>query len=189
MKYIKQERPGENTWIIWRKFLGTICRNENEHTIYNTKETKEERTKHSIGTKITKYWSGVPYIGQMISSISKYYKVQYEDGDEEELNHGEVDKYMKKNCGEGRMTGDIGKRMRLRIKLGDWNIQANESERLWPFYFSCAEQTLYRSYIERNGIDKEASTMTATVEKKRIHMIMHRQKPSIICLLMQYRQM
>jgi hypothetical protein len=74
--------------------------------------------------------------------------VQYEDGDEEELNHGEINKYMKKNSGEGRMTGEIGKRMRLRIKLGDWNIQANDSERLWPFYFSCAEQTLYRSYRE-----------------------------------------
>jgi hypothetical protein len=89
------------------------------------------------------------YIGTVISNIAQYYKVQYEDGDEEELNHGEVNKYMKKNCGEGRMTREIGKRMRLRIKLGDWNIQANESERLWPFYYSCKKDILYRSYREK----------------------------------------
>jgi hypothetical protein len=99
-----------------------------------------------LGTKITKYWSGVPYIGTIISSISKYYKVQYEDGDEEELNHGEVEKYKKKNRGEGRMTREVGQRMRLRIKLGDWNKTANDSDRLWPFYFSRTTQKLYRSY-------------------------------------------
>jgi hypothetical protein len=75
--------------------------------------------------------------------------VQYEDGDEEELNHGEVTKYMKKNCGEGRMTREIGKRMGLIIKLGDWNIPANESERMWPFYYSCTKDILYRSYREK----------------------------------------
>jgi hypothetical protein len=146
LEEIKQERPSGNSWTIWRKFLNTICMNDNENTIYNIKEMKGERIKHSIGTKITKYWSGVPYIGKVISSIEKYYRVQYEDGDEEELNHGEVTKYMRKNSGEGRMTGEIGTRMRLRIKLGNWNIPANESERLWPFYFSRTAQTLYRSY-------------------------------------------
>jgi ribonuclease HI len=38
--------------------------------------------------------------------------------------------------------------MRLRIKLGDWNKTANESDRLWPFYFSRTKDTLYRSYRE-----------------------------------------
>jgi hypothetical protein len=149
LEEIRQERPSGNSWAVWRKFLRTICKKENENIIdNNTKEMKGERTKHSIGTKITKYWSGVPYIGKIISSITKYYKVQYEDGDEEELNHGEVTKYMKKNSGEGRTTGEIGQRMRLRIKLGDWNKTANESDRLWPFYFSNSEQSLYRSYRE-----------------------------------------
>jgi hypothetical protein len=101
-----------------------------------------------MGTKITKYWSGVPYIGTVIRFIGKYYKIRYDDSDEEELNHTEVDKYMKKNRGEGRMTREVGQRMRLRIKLGDWNIKANESGRLWPFYYSCAEDKLYRSYRE-----------------------------------------
>jgi hypothetical protein len=148
LEEIKQERPSGNSWTIWRKFLSTICRNDGDNTIYNIKEKEGEKIKHSIGTKITKYWSGVPYIGRVISSISQYYKVQYEDGDEEELNHGEVNKYMKKNRGEGRTTREIGQRMRLRIKLGDWNIPANESDRLWPFYFSRTEQKLYRSYRE-----------------------------------------
>jgi hypothetical protein len=36
--------------------------------------------------------------------------------------------------------------MRLKEKLGDWNILANESERLWPFYYSKKNDVLYRSY-------------------------------------------
>jgi hypothetical protein len=148
LEEIKQERPSGNLWTVWRKFLSTICRNKKEDTIYNEK-SKGDRIKRRIGTKITKYWSGIPYIGKVISSIAQYYKVQYEDGDEEELNHGEVTKYMKKNCGEGRMTREIGKRMGLIIKLGDWNIPANESERMWPFYYSCTKDILYRSYREK----------------------------------------
>jgi hypothetical protein len=38
--------------------------------------------------------------------------------------------------------------MRLRIPLGDWNILANESERMWPFYYSHKTDNLYRSYRE-----------------------------------------
>jgi hypothetical protein len=153
LEEIKQERPGESTWATWRKFLNTICKdNHDNHKDNNNanKNGKEEKKtiKHSMGTKITKYWSGVPYIGTVIRFIGKYYKIQYDDSDEEELNHTEVDKYMKKNRGEGRMTREVGQRMRLRIKLGDWNIKANESDRLWPFYFSRSEQTLYRSYRE-----------------------------------------
>jgi hypothetical protein len=44
--------------------------------------------------------------------------------------------------------------MRLRIPLGDWNILANELERMWPFYYSHDTNTLNRSYREewhRNG--------------------------------------
>jgi hypothetical protein len=150
LEEIKQERPNGNSWAVWRKFLSTLCKNEMENTIYNNKkEKKGDRIRHSIGTEITKYWRGIPYIGKVISSIDKYYKVLYEDSDEEELNHGEVNKYMKKNRGEGRMTGEVGQRMRLRIKLGDWNIKANESDRLWPFYFSRTKDTLYRSYREK----------------------------------------
>jgi hypothetical protein len=149
LEEIKQERPSGNSWTVWRKFLSTICKNEIEITTHNnTNKQKEERIKHSIGTKITKYWKGVPYIGTITSNIAQYYKVNYEDGDEEELNHGEVNKYMKRNRGEGRATGEIGQRMRLRIKLGDWNKTANNSDRLWPFYYSCKEDKLYRSYRE-----------------------------------------
>jgi hypothetical protein len=61
---------------------------------------------------------------------------------------------MEKNRGEGRMTREIGNRMRLRRPLGEWNILANESERMWPFYYSHETDTLYRSYREewhKNG--------------------------------------
>ena len=44
------------------------------------------------------------------------------------------------------MTREIGKRMRLQIPLGDWNILANKSERMWPFYYADSTDILYRSY-------------------------------------------
>ena len=86
----------------------------------------------------------------------------HEDNNEEELNHTEVGRYMKKNRGEGRMTGEIGQRMRLRKPLGDWNILSNKSERLWPFYTIQTKQTLYTGVIERNGTRMENSIMTVT---------------------------
>mgnify|MGYP002632820832 CR=1 FL=1 len=46
------------------------------------------------------------------------------------------------------MIKEIGTRMRLKEKLGDWNKTATESERLWPFYYSDEKDTLYRSYRE-----------------------------------------
>ena len=52
------------------------------------------------------------------------------------------------------MTGEIGQQMRLMKPLGDWLILANDSERLWPFYYSEDTDILYRSYRknwEENG--------------------------------------
>jgi hypothetical protein len=63
-------------------------------------------------------------------NTGKYYKIRYKDNDEEELNHSEVRKHANKNSGEGRTISEVGQRLRLRIPLGDWNILANESERL-----------------------------------------------------------
>ena len=145
---IRQERPGEISWSVWRKFLRTICKhNKKQDESNNTKEKSNEiEGKHAIGTIITKYWGGIPYIGTIIEYNEKYYKIRYEDNDEEELNHREVTKYMNKNRGEGRLTREIGTRMRLQIPLGDWTITANESERMWPFYYSHNTDTLYRSY-------------------------------------------
>jgi len=137
---IRQERPGEMTWTIWRKFLRTLCKEDNS----NIKETTNE--KHPIGTRITKYWDGKPYQGTVTNNEEKYYKIKYDDNDEEELNHKEVTNYMGKNRGDGRTMKEIGNRMRLKETLGDWNIKANDSERLWPFYYSNKNDVLYRSY-------------------------------------------
>jgi hypothetical protein len=152
---IRQERPGGSTLTIWTRFLNTICKNDNESKKGNNnndndknREKEEENGKFSIGTIITKYWNGVPYTGTVIDHTEKYYKIRYNDNDKEELNHTEVQKYKKKNRGEGRMTGEIGQRMRLRRPLGEWTILANESERMWPFYYSHDTDTLYRSYRE-----------------------------------------
>jgi hypothetical protein len=51
---------------------------------------KETDEKHSIGTIITTYWEGISYIGTVIGNNGKYYKIRYEDNDEEELNNREV---------------------------------------------------------------------------------------------------
>jgi hypothetical protein len=56
-------------------------------------ETEEEtKNKFSIGTIITKYWGGIPYIGTVTRNTGQYYKIRYEDNNEEELNHSEVRK-------------------------------------------------------------------------------------------------
>jgi hypothetical protein len=89
-----------------------------------------------------------PTIFTVPEGPGKYYRMKYEGNDQEELNHTEVGKYKKKNRREGRMTREVGQRMRLRIKLGGWNIPANESERMWPFYYSHTTDILYRSYRE-----------------------------------------
>jgi len=148
LEEIRQERPGGNTWTIWRKFLATLCTETNEDKTRKTTGdcSNNGDQRFSIGTTITKYWSRVAYKGTVIGNTGKYYKIRYEDNDEEELNHNEVKRYMEKNTGEGRMTREIGNRMRLRRPLGEWNILANESERMWPFYYSHESDTLYRSY-------------------------------------------
>jgi hypothetical protein len=137
---IRQERPGETAWTVWRKFLHTICKEE--------KDTNKTTTygKHSIGTRLTKYWDDKPYTGTVISNTDTYYKIKYDNNDEEEMNHTEVTKHIRIHRGDGRMTREIGTRKRLQEKLGDWNISANASERLWPFYYSNRKDTLYRSY-------------------------------------------
>jgi hypothetical protein len=130
LEEIRQERPGGNTWTIWRRFLDTLCTETNENRFRNNKRDYSNNSDHkfSNGTMITKYWSGVPYKGTIIGNTRKYYKIRYEDNDEEELNHIEVKRYMEKNRGEGRMTREIGTRMRLMRPLGEWNVTANESE-------------------------------------------------------------
>jgi hypothetical protein len=152
LEEIRQERPSGNTWTIWRRFLDTLCNdaNGNKPTNNNQQVSISNKFRFSIRTTITKYWRGVPYLGTITRNTDKYYRIQYEDNDEEELNHTKVEKYMEKNTGEGRMTREVGQRMRLIKPLDDWNILANESERTWPFYYSHnTDITLYMSYREK----------------------------------------
>jgi hypothetical protein len=110
---------------------------------------------HSIVTHVLRlqrvgldHVSGIPYTGTVINNTVKYYRIRYEDNDDEELNHIEVERYMKKNRGDGTTTIDVGQQMRLRVRLGEWNTTAKESERIWPFYYSINKDNLYRSYRE-----------------------------------------
>ena len=82
---IKQQRPNEISWGVWRRFLKTLCDLE-VHPMYSTCSIGIDRVK------------------------------------------------------------DIGNRLRLRFPLGNWQVKANDSERLWPFYYSHSNNVLYKSY-------------------------------------------
>jgi hypothetical protein len=117
---IRQDRPSKNNWSMWRKFLRTLCTQDKKVDNKGSNSTIDTKTRqHKIGTKITKYWNGIPYKETVTNNNGKYYKIQYEDNDEEELNHGEVTKYNEKNRGEERTTSEMGIRMRLRKPLGE----------------------------------------------------------------------
>jgi hypothetical protein len=49
---------------------------------------------YNVGTSLIKYWEGIPYTGKITSNTGQYYKVKYDDNDEEELTHREVTKYV-----------------------------------------------------------------------------------------------
>ena len=57
---------------------------------------KAKLSLYAIGTKIIKPFDGEPYKGEVISydTKSKFYQVQYEDGDGEELDSNEVKSYL-----------------------------------------------------------------------------------------------
>jgi hypothetical protein len=189
---IRQEQTIGTSWTIWRRFLGTICKqgqtlNGNPNENNNGEDEDEDKDKFSIGTKITKNWSGIPYIGSVTENTGKYYKIRYEDNDEEELNHTEVEKYRKKNRGEGRMISEIGQRMQIRKRLGDWNKTAASSERIWQFYFRSIKKN-YTEVTEKNGTEKSKVNTTAILELNTIHTSTHPQKTPNQCLMMQYQQ-
>jgi len=54
---------------------------------------------------------------------------------------------MYESCTGGKeQVQAIGTRMRLAVSLGNWHVRANDSERLWPFYYSHSNNILYRSF-------------------------------------------
>jgi hypothetical protein len=95
---IRQERPGETAWTVWRKFLHTICKEEKDTNKNTTNGT------HPVGTRLTKYRDGKPYLGTVVNNTDTYYKIKYDDNDEEEMNHTEVTKHIRINRGDVRMT-------------------------------------------------------------------------------------
>jgi hypothetical protein len=73
---IRQVRPSETTWSLWRKFLLTLCTQDtNIDNKRNNNATDKNTGQHSIGTKITKYWNGLPYNSTVTKNNGKYYKI------------------------------------------------------------------------------------------------------------------
>lgn len=54
----------------------------------------EVRGRYDVGTTLTKSWDGIPYTGKIISDNGRWYKIKYDDDDEEQLTHREVTKYV-----------------------------------------------------------------------------------------------
>ena len=55
----------------------------------------EARSRYKVGTIISKKWDGVPYEGTIVKPFDgRHYHVLYEDGDEEDLSHREITKYL-----------------------------------------------------------------------------------------------
>ena len=54
----------------------------------------EVRERYDVGTSLVKHFDGIPFTGKITSNSGRYYKVRYDDGDEEELNHREVTKHI-----------------------------------------------------------------------------------------------
>ena len=55
----------------------------------------EARGRYKVGTIISKKFDGIAYKGKIIKPYDgRYYKIEYDDGDEEERTHSEVKKYL-----------------------------------------------------------------------------------------------
>ena len=70
----------------------------------NTQQTMLVTERFGIGTEIIKgFEEGTLYEGKVVGYRDIYYQIRYEDDDEEELEHGQVYKYLK-----ARATKEIG---------------------------------------------------------------------------------
>ena len=57
----------------------------------------EARGRYNVGTIISKKFEGISYQGQIIKPYDgRYYRIEYEDGDEEDMTHSEIKKYLPK---------------------------------------------------------------------------------------------
>ena len=55
----------------------------------------EARGRYKVGTIISKKFDGISYQGKIIKPYDgRYYRIEYEDGDEEDMTHSEVRKYL-----------------------------------------------------------------------------------------------
>ena len=57
---------------------------------------KEVQSEYSIRTKITKIFDGIDYDGKIVKDSGRYYHVEYEDGDEEDMTHTKITKCIPK---------------------------------------------------------------------------------------------
>ena len=55
----------------------------------------EARGRYKVGTIISKKFDGIAYKGKIIKPFDgQYYKIEYEDGNEEEMTHTQVHKHL-----------------------------------------------------------------------------------------------
>ena len=77
----------------------------------------EVQSRYSIGTKISKAFDGIEYSGKIIRDNGRYYQVEYEDGDEEDMTHTDIRKHLPKIP----YTGGYGNALQAILK-NNYNI-------------------------------------------------------------------
>ena len=77
------------------------------------------QSRYSIGTKISKAFdgNGIQYSGKVIKDNGRYYRIKYEDGDEEDMTHIELQKHIPKIP----YTGGYGNALQAILK-NNYNI-------------------------------------------------------------------
>ena len=80
------------------------CSNSKPQRVEKETETEpqrvsvsEARGRYNVGTIISKYFDGIPYRGKIIKPYDgRYYRIEYDDGDEEDMTHTDVRKHLPK---------------------------------------------------------------------------------------------
>ena len=90
-----------------------VCNKSTRVADATSPRVNEVQSRYSIGTKIIKTFNGIEYNGKIIIDSGRYYHVEYKDGDEEDMTHTEIRKYIPKipyTGGYGRALQAILKR-------------------------------------------------------------------------------
>jgi hypothetical protein len=88
------EKTAPTTDALLPRVIESNNNNNNDNNNRRSPRVSEVRGRFDVGTSLIKYWDGIPFSGKIASNTGRYYKVKYDDNDEEQLTHREVSKYV-----------------------------------------------------------------------------------------------